>query len=134
MNKLKSAADEAREIFRNQIKVPRLYLEAFRSTQKLEVYLKWIWENYIKGIQNLLEKENRYFYEKVNIAIEKRNDFIHNCFKVKTKKGIGIILDQNAFHLNTESLEKLQLWINAFDQAEPVILSVLANSWKIKGL
>lgn len=161
MGKVKSAADEAREIFRHKVEVPKLYLDAFHSTQKLEVYLRWILLSFIEKIQIRLKdseisfnpkvgeywtnreylnriktylpiEKNKYFYERVKIAIDKRNDFIHNCFKFKNEKGVGISLDMNAFHLSKSSLEKLRLWLEAFSKAETVILSVLARLLRMK--
>lgn len=158
---LKNALEEAREIFHDNIEIPKQYIEALYLTQFLEILLEnlystlvtrgatyftnigldyqpekrnnWTINDYLKRLSTFFPSSKyKSAYEKLALARDKRNEFIHKCFKIKKGEIYGISLDKEKMHLDTNALEKVDEWIDAYNDALPVILGLMLKVRKSK--
>jgi hypothetical protein len=151
---LKNALEEAREIFHENVEIPKQYIEALYLTQFFEILLENLYSSLVtKGstyfisigldyqpekrdnwtINDYLIRLKTFFpsskykstYDKLTFARDKRNEFIHKCFKIKHGEIYGISLDKEKMHLDANALKKVEEWVNAYNEAFHVILGLM---------
>lgn len=140
-----SALEEAIEVYETQVQIPKHYLLALQGTQIFEQTLRIIllgfitkakttlnkegqyyepkidkgltYKYLIKRIKNFLpESENKEFYEKIRVASTKRNDFIHESFKLKDGSKL-VNLDMDNYYIHKDAMEVMFKWMEAYKEA-----------------
>lgn len=158
---LKNALEATREVFHENIEIPKQYIEALYLTQFFEILLENLYSSLItKGsiyftsigldyqpekrdnwtINDYLKRLKTFFpsskytsmYNKLTFARDKRNEFIHKCFKIKMGEIYGISLNKEKMHLDSNALKKVEEWVNAYNDALPVILGLMLKVGKEK--
>lgn len=138
-----SAIQAAREMVKNQVEIPRVYLDALYYSQLFEFLLEqllylsirhikvrlinsglsynpeirkdWNARDYLKRLETFYPKEKHSeFYNKTTVAINKRNAFIHGCFKVYFKEREIINPNTSYFYLDEKAIETARQWKIAF--------------------
>lgn len=161
-SKLRTAAEEAFETF-NKLQTHKEYVRALYLTQLFEVLLdtlytylvreganfyktmgidyepqgkdKWTIKDYLNRLETFFPRNKyEYAYRKLDEAMRKRNDFIHKCFKFKIGNSYRITLDQEKMHLYKNALKCVDEWLKAYDDAQPVIFSLMSKVKKPKKL
>src|SRR3989339_2185376 len=139
-----NALEEAKAIFTEEVKIPRQYIDALYYTQFFEILLENLYyslvtkgKKYFLGIgldykpeqrdnwtiKDYLNRLSTFFprdkykseYQILTAARDKRNDFIHKCFKIKGEKIYGINLDKEKMLLDKNALKRVAVWIEAYN-------------------
>lgn len=156
-----SALFEAQKTYNEKIEIPKQYLFAFYCAQVLELHLRmllrgliqltkqnlssfdldyepkieesWTAGKYLERIRPFLPREKyTKFYQNVEDAIKKRDDFIHDCFKVKSGEIRIINLDLEKFYLHPDAKKTMSQWVASFSSAFSEINEIIQS--KLKGV
>ncbi len=85
----------------------------------------WTINEYLKRLQTFFPRnENIEIYNQLENAMHKRNDFIHQCFKVDIKGHRSINLEENMY-LDGNAIKRMKEWNMAFKSGTKAIFVLM---------
>lgn len=152
--KFGSSLLEAYKDHQEKVEIPQIYLQSLYFAQFFEFSLEQLLKMFIQRVQKKLREDNLdynpkmsdnftskdyitrletflpkhqndAFYKAIREATEKRNDFIHQSFKVNGPDGSPYInIDMDKFYLEKDALRAMREWLHTFPVANREIMKI----------